>query len=123
MDATLRAMALAHAAGVVVDAADAGDWLAARLSDPRPDTLHLITHTIAWQYFAPAIAAACRAALEEAGARATSRTPLAVLGMEADGRKPGAGLTLRLWPGDVTVELGRTDFHGRWTIWDAPETG
>jgi hypothetical protein len=34
--------------------------------------------------------------------------------MENDGTSPGAVMTLRLWPGDVTLDLGRIDFHGRW---------
>jgi hypothetical protein len=42
--------------------------------------------------------------------------------MEDDGKTPGAGLTLRLWPGDVTLDLGRADFHGRWLDWRSPET-
>jgi len=29
-------------------------------------------------------------------------------------------LTLRLWPDDLHIPLGRADFHGRWVIWDAP---
>ncbi|MFT6537468.1 MAG: hypothetical protein ACJAQU_002380 [Loktanella salsilacus] len=42
--------------------------------------------------------------------------------MEADGTDaPGAALTLRLWPGNVTVQLARIDFHGRWIDWIAPD--
>ena len=40
--------------------------------------------------------------------------------METDGDKTGAvgaALTLRLWPGDITLGLGRADFHGRWVRW------
>jgi hypothetical protein len=29
----------------------------------------------------------------------------------------GAALTLRLWPGDIRLALGRADFHGRWVQW------
>ena len=36
---------------------------------------------------------------------------------EADGETPGAGLTLRLWPGDLRLVLGRACFHGRWVDW------
>jgi hypothetical protein len=42
--------------------------------------------------------------------------------MEADGTDaPGAALTLRLWPGNVTVQLARIDFHGRRIDWIAPD--
>ncbi len=29
----------------------------------------------------------------------------------------GAAITLRIWPGNVTLQLGRADFHGRWVQW------
>ena len=37
----------------------------------------------------------------------------------ADHWPAGSALTLRLWPGDLTIELGRADFHGRWVRWHA----
>jgi len=105
-----------------VDQGDAADWLAQRLADTVPGTLHLVYHTVAWQYFPPATQEACLAALEEAGARATPDTPLAHLGMEGDRTPHGAALTLRLWPGGSTHALGRADFHGRWITWDPRAT-
>jgi hypothetical protein len=102
------------------DRGDAADWLAARLATPRPGHLHLIFHTIAWQYFPAPVQARARGLIEAVGARATPDAPLAWLAYEADGATPGAGVTLRLWPGDVTVALGRADFHGRWVDWRAP---
>lgn len=99
---------------------DAVEWLAGRIAEPRPGHLHLIYHTIAWQYFPAAAQARGRALIEAAGARATPTAPLAWLAYEADGNSPGAALTLRLWPGDLTLPLGRADFHGRWVDWRAP---
>lgn len=117
-----RAAISAQAA--TVDRADAIDWLDHRLSTPQPGHLHLIYHTIAWQYFPAEAQAQGRALIEAAGRRATDTTPLAWLRMEADGAGDGAGLTLRLWPRDRSITLGRVDFHGRWVRW-APveETG
>src|SRR5690606_24099308 len=63
-----------------VDRGDAADWLRARLETPRDGTLHLIYHTIAWQYFPAATQAACRAAIEAAGTSTTASAPLAWLG-------------------------------------------
>ena len=77
----------------------------------------MVYHTIAWQYFPPETQARCRAALAAAGAQATSDAPLAHVGMEADGTKGSAALTVTLWPGDETRQLGRVDFHGRWIAW------
>lgn len=103
-----------------VDRADAADWLDSRLARRWPGHLHLIFHTIAWQYFPPATQARARARIEAAGDRATEKAPLAWLAMEADGARPGAAITLRLWPGNLSLDLGRVDFHGRWVDWQAP---
>jgi hypothetical protein len=99
-----------------VDHADAADWLETRLSTPTPNALHLVFHTVAWQYFPRATQTRALAAMARVGAT----TPLALLSMEADGLSPGAALTLTLWPGGETIPLGRADFHGRWVDWTAP---
>jgi hypothetical protein len=75
---------------------------------------------VAWQYFPAAAQARGEATLQAAGQRATQTAPLAHLAMEGDGNEPGAALTLRLWPGNQTIPLGRADFHGRWVDWQAP---
>ncbi|RYH01877.1 DUF2332 family protein [Salipiger sp. IMCC34102] len=106
-------------AGQAPDRADAIDWLAPRL-DHVPGQMHLIYHTVAWQYFPRPLQDRGRALIEAAGASATKDAPLAWFGMEADDTGPGAALTLRLWPGDLTIALGRADFHGRWINWTAP---
>ncbi len=99
---------------------DAIDWLGPRLAAAPQGRLHLIQHTVAWQYFQADKQAHGRALIEAAGAQATPNRPLAWLSMETDGDttgKVGAALTLRLWPGDITLDLGRADFHGRWIKW------
>jgi len=102
-----------------LDRADAGAWLRARLWAPWTG-LHLVYHTIAWQYFPPDTQTMATEALEAAGSRTHAGCPLAWLAMEADGQTPGAALTLRLWPGGATHRLGRIDYHGRWIDWQAP---
>lgn len=101
-----------------VDRGDAVDWLAPRLGH-RPGETHFVYSTVAWQYFPEERQATGSALIEEAGRAATVDTPLAWFRMEADGGE-GAALTLRLWPGDLTLMLGRADFHGRWLRWEAP---
>lgn len=103
-----------------VDRGDAIDWLAQRLLSVPAGHLHLIYHTIAWQYFPSDVALRGTRIIEAAGARATSETPLAWLALESDANPDGAALTLRLWPGDQTILLGRSDYHGRWVRWDGP---
>ncbi|MCV2863629.1 DUF2332 domain-containing protein [Albidovulum sediminicola] len=99
---------------------DAIDWLSGRLA-PARGTLLLVYSTVAWQYFPVPSQSRGRALIEAAGAAATADAPLAWFGMEADDATPGAGLALRLWPGDLRIDLGRADFHGRWVDWRAPE--
>ena len=99
------------------EAGDAISWLERRLATQPAGTLHLIYHTIAWQYFPAERQQVGTALIEDAGARATTDRPLAWLGMEADGNGDGAALTLRLWPDHLTVTLARVDFHGRWVKW------
>jgi hypothetical protein len=99
---------------------DAADFLAARLTDPQDGVLHMVFHTIAWQYFPPRTQQHGLDLLTAAGTRATPDRPLARIAMEADGNPDGAGLTATLWPGGDTHVLGRADFHGRWINWQAP---
>lgn len=105
------------AAEVEVTRADAIDWLERWLLRPSRGRLRFVYTTIAWQYFPPDSQARGARVIEAAGAKATDQTPLAWFSMENDGTQPGAVLTLRLWPGDVVLALGRADFHGRWIDW------
>jgi hypothetical protein len=93
------------------------DWLAARLATPCPGHLHLIFHTIAWQYFPAAARTRGAALLAKAGACATHDAPLAHLAMEADDTPGSAGVRLTLWPGGETVLLARAGFHGQCVDW------
>ena len=113
---TRAALEIASGRPPSVDKGDAADWLARRLQAPRPGALHLIYHTVAWQYFAPATQTRALAAMQDAG----RRTPIARLSLEADGQAPGAALDVTLWPGGETLRLGRADLHGRWVHWQAP---
>ena len=100
---------------------DAAPWLESRLAVAHPGHLHLVFHTIAWQYFPPATATRAEAALVAAGRKATPDAPLAHFSMENDASDTGAPLILRLWPGGGTIPMGRADFHGRWVDWRAPD--
>ncbi|MEO0939235.1 MAG: DUF2332 family protein [Pseudomonadota bacterium] len=120
-------MARTRAAAAVQDTrvgeGDAIDWLERRLAEVPEGHMHLIQHTVAWQYFPAAAQARGQALIEAAGAKATKDSPLAWMSMETDGDTTGgvgAALILRLWPGDATFHLGRIDFHGRWVRWTGP---
>ena len=108
-----------------IDRGDAIDWLGTRLSAAPQKHLHLIQHSVAWQYFPRDVQARGTAMIEAAGKRATPERPLAWLAMESDGDTTGgvgAAVTLRMWPGDITLMLGRADFHGRWIEWQHDAT-
>ena len=104
-----------------VEAADAADWLEARLAEPAPHG-RLVYHTIAAQYFPQSTRDRIEAALQAAGTGADANCPLAHLAMENDGGG-AAGLRLRLWTGGEmrAWALGRADFHGRWIDWQLTE--
>jgi PTH1 family peptidyl-tRNA hydrolase len=119
-----RAQAAIKLCDATVDKGDACDWLEQRLKKQWPGAIHMVTHTVAWQYFPEATRARCLTALEEAGARATREAPLARLSVEGDERKgEGAPIELTIWPGARSIKLGRVDFHGRWVDWNAPPDG
>jgi hypothetical protein len=113
---TRAALDLATTQRPQVDQDDAADWLESRLQTRHDGALHLIFHTIAWQYFPPETQSRARATMERAG----QDRPLAHLSMEADDQPRGAALTLTLWPGGEILRIGRADFHGRWVDWHAP---
>ena len=118
---TRAALDLAAADPPAVVQGDAVDWLDRRLSRQHSGALHLVFHTVAWQYFPADAQVRGAALLAAAGARATADAPLARLAMEADSTGlPGAALTLDLWPEGRRIALGRVDFHGRWVDWQAP---
>lgn len=106
---------------------DAAIWLEevleAHLASAASEIL-VIQHTIAWQYFPLSVRQRCETLLEQAGAITPAERPVARLSMEADGRNPGACLSLTIWPGAnapaSTLDLGRADFHGRWVDWKNP---
>jgi len=114
---TAHALEIAARDTLEIEKADAIDWLARRLATPHSGAVHVVYHTIAWQYFPKALQDKGQALIAAAGARATTDAPLAHLSLEADGKPSGALLTLQVWPSGETKEIGRGDFHGRWVDW------
>jgi hypothetical protein len=117
LERTANALDIAAREGLEVEKADAIDWLGKRLAHAHPGAVHVVYHTIAWQYLPKTLRDRGEALLAEAGARATPHAPLARLSLEADDQKNGASLTLQIWPSGEKKEIGRGDFHGRWVDW------
>lgn len=105
------ALAMALAAEIRVDAADAADWVAARLAEPSGGAVAVVYHSVVWQYLAEPTKIRIRASLDGFG----TRHSLAWLALEYAG--PDYELALTLWPGDGTKRertLARTHPHGAW---------
>jgi hypothetical protein len=113
-----RAIALALRHGTQVDRASADEWLARRLAGPLPDGVTVVYHSIAWQYFPAEVARRARAAIEDAGARATPARRLVWLRFEHDlvfaGEGSGFSVDLVAWPGGAHRRVARADPHVRW---------
>ncbi|WP_331372231.1 DUF2332 domain-containing protein [Sinorhizobium chiapasense] len=117
LERTRNALAIAAAHGNLVERADAVDWLKQRLALPFPGKVHVVYHSVAWQYLPESAQQEGAALIAAAGAAATADAPLAWLQVEADGLRPGAALSLQTWPDGEKHLIGRADFHGRWIDW------
>lgn len=127
---TAAAIAAAAAAGRRVERADAADWVEREFAVPGAPgqvgggqvgggQVRVLLHTIVWQYLPAATQGRIEAAMQAAGAAATAERPVAWLRVEPDGVPGSAGIRVTLWPTGETRLLGRADYHGRWTHWDA----
>jgi hypothetical protein len=91
--------------------ANGADWIAERLATPTPGVATVVFHSIVMQYFDPPSLDRFRAALADAGARATAAAPLAWLRLEPGGEQ--AELWLTCWPGGGERLVATAGFHGR----------
>jgi hypothetical protein len=111
------AIAAAHDHGLRVEAADALDWTRRELAAPRPGVATVLYHSIVWQYLPEGTRHALRAEIEAAGARASTRAPLAWLAYEAVNEAAECQLTLQIWPGGERRVLADAHPHARWARW------
>lgn len=106
------ALAVVADVRVAVDAADAGEWLEARLAEPVEGVTTVVFHTIVWQYLPEATQERVVAALESASLPG----PLARLRMEPPPDPvERAELRVTTWDGGRREErlLARCGYHGR----------
>ncbi|WP_424933578.1 DUF2332 domain-containing protein [Amaricoccus macauensis] len=117
MERINAAMDLTRDTGIQIITRDALDWLTDRLALRLQGSVHVVYHSVFWQYLNRFAKVSAVELLSEAGNRATPEAPLAWLRFEGDGRDPGGAILLTLWPGGETHRLGRADYHGRWVDW------
>ncbi|HSJ79383.1 MAG TPA: DUF2332 domain-containing protein, partial [Erythrobacter sp.] len=81
--------------------ATAADFVEKELAKPQEaGTTRMLMHSIVWQYVPADQQARVTAAMEAAGAKATTERPLAWVMVEADRSVHRHKLTVRYWPGE-----------------------
>lgn len=113
------AVALALQHDTRVDRADAAAWLAQKLAARAQDAATIVYHSVFLQYPPREAREAIIAAIQEAGAKATTAAPLAWVRLEPEAVTDGVHNGLRFvidlttWPGGERRILGYTDGHVR----------
>lgn len=110
------AIEIALANRVTVEAADALDWVRARVR-PQPGAATVLFHSVVWQYIPAESQAALATLIGEIGAAATAAAPFAWLRMESPGAIARMDIQLTLWPGGETRLLGHSHPHGADIEW------
>ena len=109
------AFEIAQRVPAIVDQAGAVEWLPGCLAERRDGLTTVVFHSIVMQYMTPKQRTEMRAILEDAGARASARAPLAWLRMEPGGEQTEVSMTM--WPGGREHVLARSGFHGHPVEW------
>ena len=116
--ARLRAaLELAAAAPARIDRAPAGEWVEREVA-PVEGHATVLFHSVVWWYIPEPERERVARWMEEAGARATDRAPLAWLRMEG-ARVEEAELRLWMWPGGDDALRAHVDWHGNAVRWVA----
>ena len=110
------AIEVALANGTHVEAADAADWVRARVA-PKAGAATVLYHSVFWQYMPHESQAALANLIAETGAAATPEAPFAWLRMEPPGAVPVMDIRLTLWPGGTERLLGHAGAHGADVQW------
>ena len=117
---TIAALDIAAREAACVKEADAIDWLGSRLARTNEGTVHIVCHTIAWQYLSVDAKARGQTMMLNAGETASKEAPLAWLRFEVNSVGSSPELLLTLWPGGQERRIAKADFHGfeiEWTGW------
>ncbi len=103
--------------------ADAAQWTEERLSEPtQPGVMTVLQHSVMWMYLPQESRSAISEAMEQAGALATTRQPLAHVRFESAPEQydaEGHRLTVTTWPDRTERVLAWGHAHGAWMRWNA----
>ncbi|MEH3159005.1 MAG: DUF2332 domain-containing protein [Sphingomonas taxi] len=116
------AIAMLRERPVDLVAADAADWVEARLAEPQAEGMvRVLMHSVVWQYLPEPVAERIRVAMAAAGARADAARPLAWVAMEPDRSLGHQAIRVRGWPGDTGWQVIATAHaHAAWIDADSP---
>ena len=116
--ATMRAaLELARGDDLVVEAADAADWLEQVLAEPPPAGATVVQHSSLWSYLDAATQRRIERLLDSAGARRTAAASLHWLRWEDPPGTDHHELRVRSWPGGRERLLASGQPHGRSIEW------
>jgi hypothetical protein len=106
------ALVAARPLPVVIERADAVEWVERVARERAPGTTTVVDHSIVWQYLDDIERAAIAGSLQAAGATATTDAPLAWLRLEPPaGTQSPVELRVTTWPGGDERLLAVAGFH------------
>ena len=111
------ALGVAAAMPVPIQEADAAEWVVGRVHELPQGVATVVYHSIVLQYLSAEQRSGFINAIEDAGSRATERSPLAWLRFEPGGDV--AETRLKMWPGGHDRLIATSGYHGasvRWLI-------
>lgn len=110
------AIGMQRARGVDLVRADGAEWLEARLAEPQAaGVTRVLMHSVVLQYLPQDSSSRIRAAMAEAGARATTDRPLGWVMMEPNRAFAQQIVRVKSWPGhDGWNVLATAHAHGTW---------
>ena len=111
------AIEVARAVPVVIDRADAVEWLGERLAESHAGVATVVFHSIFIQYLSREARQELVDVIAARGDRATRDQPLAWLRMEPPGDL--ASVRLTTWPGGDERLIAEAGYHGRPVYWRA----
>jgi hypothetical protein len=104
---------------------DAGDFVEERLETAQQaGVTRVLYHSVMWQYLPETTRRSITAAMEQAGALATTEKPLAWVRVETNRETFRHELSVRYWPGgEEPVLLSEAHPHGAWIAWRGTSQG
>jgi hypothetical protein len=103
------AISIARTVSYQIEQAHAADWVESKLTNPADGVATVVYHSVVWPYLSDDERLRLTAAIENAGARATTKAPLAWLRMEPGAKE--ADLSLRIYPGLKDRVTATCGFH------------